>query len=500
MDISRVRVTAFAVLLTAVGLVLTGNQTSVSAEEELSSGPLRIMTSNLRTANAADDQPWDKRRPVMKQLIEEKQPDIIGTQEGVDRQIKDLEADLPGYGWIGVGREGGNLGEYMAIFYNKQRLKPLEQDHFWLSDSPKLISSAGWGNRIPRMVTWVRFQDLLNHKTFYMVNTHLDHESEAARQKSAQLIVDTMKSFDPEVPIVLTGDFNTTPNGPVYQTFIDAGLMKDAFLNAHNKVNDEIGTFHNYKDPTGGGSTKRIDWILTRGKVNVIRGETVTYKQDGQYPSDHYPVMVELVLQNASKLTEETVVKQPGKPALIITEVVPNSTKGNYNYVEVLNNSDHNIDLDGYKLYYFYDPALPFDKAKSNKWVITKDTYSTSTVVKPGETKVIWIKKQPCCYSLGIDSFRQNFGLTGDDLKEEQLIAVFTPGENQGLNGTATTGRSLAIMSPDGAQQAGIQYNQGILDVQSNESITYIAPSPFISIMQKQGNHQLATPGKLVQG
>ncbi|MBE1443028.1 endonuclease/exonuclease/phosphatase family protein [Paenibacillus sp. OAS669] len=499
--IIKAKITAFAVLLTAVGLTIAGNQASAAAgDEELSSGKLRIMTSNLRTASAVDDQPWEKRRPVMKQLIEAAKPDVIGTQEGIDRQIKDLEADLPDYGWIGVGREGGNLGEYMAIFYNKQRLKPLEQDHFWLSDRPKLISSVGWGNRIPRMVTWVRFQDMHNLKTFYMVNTHLDHESEAARQKSAQLIADTISSLDPDVPVILTGDFNTTPDGAVYQTLVQSGLMEDAFFQAHQKIHDDLGTFHNYKDPTGGGGAKRIDWILSRGKVNVVRSETVTYQQDGQYPSDHYPVTVDLVLQKASKSVDETTVKQPAKSALLITEVVPNSTKGNYNYVEVVNNSDRDIDLDGYKLYYYYDPLLPFDKAKSNKWTIQKDTYSTSSIIKPGEAKVIWIKKQPCCYSLGIDSFRDHYGLTAADLKEDQLLAVFTPGDNQGLNGTATTGRALGIMSPDGAQQAGVQYNLGVLDVQSNEAVTYTAPAPFISIMQKLGSHQRATPGILAEG
>ena len=74
-------------------------------------------------------------------------PDVIGTQEGLHRQILDLENDLPGYGRIGVGREGGSLGEYMAIFYNTERLKPLEQSHFWLSDTPQTISSASWGTR-----------------------------------------------------------------------------------------------------------------------------------------------------------------------------------------------------------------------------------------------------------------------------------------------------------------------------------------------------------------
>ncbi|MFE5317856.1 endonuclease/exonuclease/phosphatase family protein [Paenibacillus sp. NPDC056579] len=492
----RMRAAVIILLLTAFGQVL--GQTAASAESEgtSDSGPLRLMTFNLRTANAADDQPWEKRRPAMKQLIEQEQPDLIGTQEGIQRQIKDLESDLPGYDWIGVGREGGSLGEYMAIFYNKTRLKPLEQDHFWLSDTPNHISSTGWGNRIPRMVSWVRFQDLHNRKTFYMVNTHLDHESEPARQRSAQLIIDRLKEFDPNVPVLLTGDFNTYPGGATYSAFIDGGLH-DAFLDAHQRVNDTLGTFHNYKDPIGGGSSKRIDWILYRGKVNVIRGEIVTSTLDGQYPSDHYPVTVDFVLQKASKETGETVVKRPISTALQITEVVPNSNgKGNFNYVEIYNNSDHEIDLEGYKLYYYYDPALPFDKGKSNKWVITKDKYSTDSIIRPKETKVIWIKKQPCCYALDISDFRQNYQLTEQDLSADKLLAVFTPGENQGLNGVATTGRALGIVSPDGAHLVGIRYNNGVLDVNANESVIYSEPDALDSIMRKKAAHQTPTPGQ----
>ncbi|GIP31224.1 endonuclease/exonuclease/phosphatase family protein [Paenibacillus sp. J2TS4] len=488
-----------SIILLLIAVMISGSFTAVyspAEAAEASSGPLRMMTFNLRYAAAKDEQPWEKRRPVMKELIMQEKPDVIGTQEGLYHQLSDLQADLPEYDWIGIGREGGNLGEHMAVFYNKARVLPLEHSHFWLSDTPNLISSTGWGNRIPRMVTWVRFQDISTGKTFYFVNTHLDHQSEAAREKSAQLILDRMAEFDPEVPVILTGDFNTSPDGEVYHKLTGEGGLQDAFSDAKRRVNDHLGTFHNYKDPTGGGCSRRIDWILYSGKINVLRGEIVTFHLDGQYPSDHYPVMVDVILQKASKSTEETVPKATLSTSLLITEVVPNSREqGSYNYVEIYNNTDREIDLEGYQIYYYYDPALPFDKSKSNKWTITKDSFSISTIIRPQETKVVWIKKQPCCYDLGMDEFLANYGLTEEGLPPEQLLSVFTPGENQGLNGTSDSGRSLGIVSPDGAHLIGVQYNKGILDVGVNESITYTVPDPLSSIMRKQANHQTPTPG-----
>lgn len=308
----RITPIMIVLMLLSTGSLAAAGEPYAAEDTEASSGPLRIMSFNLRYA-ANDSQPWEKRRPVMKQLILNQQPHIIGTQEGLHRQIVDLESDLPGYDWIGVGREGGSLGEYMAIFYNKERLKPLEQSHFWLSDTPQIISSASWGNQIPRMVTWVRFQDLRSGKTFYMVNTHLDHQSENSRQKSAELIMDKLAAFDKDIPVVITGDFNTRPGSESHSIFTGSGLM-DGHLSAKKRTNDHLGTFHNYKDPTGGGSDNRIDWILHSTGWNVLHSTIIDEHENGQYPSDHYPVMIEAILQKASKTTEDTVPKQPLTP------------------------------------------------------------------------------------------------------------------------------------------------------------------------------------------
>ena len=258
-------------------------------------GPgLTAMTFNLRYASPAPPHAWPRRRPVLRALLEEQAPDVIGTQEGLHGQLQDLAGDLPGYGWIGQGREGGTRGEFMAVFYRKDRLEPLEWDHFWLSRTPEVAGSRSWGCYLPRMVTWVRFRDRRDGRQFYFVNTHLDHLSWWARERSAGLILRRVAGFRPDVPVLLVGDFNA-PAGRsrVYDLLVNPGAFQDTWV-AAGRRGEAIGTFHNYRGPAPGG--RRIDWILAHGLVLTDSAEVVMFSRGGQYPSDHFPVVARLRL------------------------------------------------------------------------------------------------------------------------------------------------------------------------------------------------------------
>ncbi|MGG1575032.1 endonuclease/exonuclease/phosphatase family protein [Fictibacillus sp. NRS-1165] len=288
-------------LLFAFAFLLLGGLLPVSshaAAQEDSVRELRVMTYNLRYLNTKDASPhtWAERRPTVRQLILNEQPDIFGTQEAVYQQVKDVDEDLPEYDWIGLGREGGSKGEFMAIYFNKTRFSPLEYDHYWLSDTPDEVGSMSWGNTIPRMVTWVKFLDRKTNKQFYFVNTHFDHRSVEAREKSAALIVEKIKEFNPELPVLLTGDFNTGPDSQPHQTLTNEGPFTDLWDSAEIKKNEHLGTFNGFRDPMGGGSANKIDWILSNDKAKAKSIEILNYQKNGQYPSDHYPVIADLTL------------------------------------------------------------------------------------------------------------------------------------------------------------------------------------------------------------
>ncbi|MBC9716017.1 endonuclease/exonuclease/phosphatase family protein [Streptomyces sp. TRM66268-LWL] len=252
------------------------------------------MSFNLRYAGDTRPNSWAERRLATAELLRRTAPTVIGTQEGLYQQLRDIEADQGGrYAWIGTGRSGGSRGEFMAVFYDTRRLAPLEYEHYWLSDTPEVIGSNTWGGSSIRMVTWVRLRDLRTGGQFYLVNTHLDVSSRTARIRSTDLILRRMNGLDPALPVVLTGDFNVPAHAdPVYDTLTGAGLVDT--WDAAEVRSPQYATFHGYGPLVPDGD--RIDWILTTTGVRTHSAAISTFALDGQFPSDHLPVQASLTL------------------------------------------------------------------------------------------------------------------------------------------------------------------------------------------------------------
>lgn len=142
------------------GMLISITVATAACAEVATNPPLCVMTYNVRYANATPPNAWPERRPLMRELIANVAPDVIGTQEGLPAQLQDLATDLPDYDWVGVGRDDGKTkGEIMAVFYRRSRLEVLSTNHFWLSDTPEIPGSTTWGNSNRRMVTWLQMPE-----------------------------------------------------------------------------------------------------------------------------------------------------------------------------------------------------------------------------------------------------------------------------------------------------------------------------------------------------
>lgn len=284
------------------GVLALGGNTHTADKTTTSSTSLTVMSYNLRFLNPnekAEDQ-WSRRKLLMAELLRQLAPDVMGTQEGVYQQLKDLTTEMPELEWIGLGRDGGSRGEFMAVFYRKARLEPLAYDHFWLSDTPEVMGSSTWGNSNRRMVTWVKFRDRQTGGEFYLVNTHFDHQIQTAREKSATLLRERVAKLDSSLPIVITGDFNAAAEkNKAYSLLTEDKFFTDAWLVAKERKGEGIATFNGFEGIKSSGV--RIDWILTHGEVTVDRMETVTFSRDGRFPSDHFPIVAQLQLGAAKK-------------------------------------------------------------------------------------------------------------------------------------------------------------------------------------------------------
>lgn len=245
---------------------------------------MRIMSYNLRMDTPRDGElSWSHRVPAVKWVWEHTEADIVGIQEGLPHQVAALDEWFPQYARVGKGREADGGGECVAIYYKRDEWDLHETGDFWLSDTPDVPGSCTWGNRIPRISTWARF----THRTgthWFILNTHLDHQSEEARVRGAEQIVRFLaERVSGSERVVVTGDFNAQPDSDALATFLAAGL-RDCFAGSSQ------GTFHGY---TGEGRS-RIDYILVGQGIECIGGKTVTDKPFDLWPSDHFPIYADL--------------------------------------------------------------------------------------------------------------------------------------------------------------------------------------------------------------
>ena len=271
-------------------LVLAG-LLGLASMQARATDPLSVMSFNIRLPAESDGVDyWETRKPLAVRMLREQQPDVIGLQELVKAQADYLARELPQYAWFGRGREADGGGEHMGVFYRKDRLKVIESGDFWLSDTPDVAGSITWGHPHPRMVTWALFEQRSDGRRFYLFNTHLPYrdEDEAARLKGAQAIARRLATLPDDVPVVLTGDFNTTPDSDAHAVL--AGILQDAWTTAP-RVEGIDATFHGFT----GKADRRIDWIFVRG-AQLESITSVTTRWNHRYPSDHFPLVATLPL------------------------------------------------------------------------------------------------------------------------------------------------------------------------------------------------------------
>lgn len=242
-----------------------------------------VMSFNLRYP-AADGHPVATRLPIAADLIAAAHPHLIGTQEGELDQLESLIELLPAeYIWLGEGHAGGNAGEFTAVIADSSRFEVEAVDISWLSESPETVASESWGVSHARTLTTVDFTDLITGHGVRLLNTHLDHKSEHARLESGKIMA--AKIAEASDRLVVTGDFNVATGSPVYDFFCTELGLRDSAVDAPG---EDIGTFHRYRGPRAGAP--RIDWILTGPGLRARSTRINTHSDDGDFPSDHFPV------------------------------------------------------------------------------------------------------------------------------------------------------------------------------------------------------------------
>ncbi|MDR1884068.1 MAG: endonuclease/exonuclease/phosphatase family protein [Prevotella sp.] len=261
---------------------------------------LNVMSFNIRYDNQGDSlNSWQYRKDVAAQIIKEQNTDIAGTQEMLMNQLNDLKADLPGYNAIGAGRQDGKeKGEYNAILYRKDRFKEIESGYFWLSETPEAVGSKGWDGACERIATWAILEDISSEKRVFFINTHLDHVGKVARREGVALLLDQTGKLSRGLPVILTGDFNATPDSDVIKRVTDP-LNPNRLTHAKDVAIVKSGTdwtFHGFgKVPSE--CRRFIDYIFVKPNIKVLKHTVIPEELNGKFISDHSVVTAQIVIE-----------------------------------------------------------------------------------------------------------------------------------------------------------------------------------------------------------
>ncbi len=275
----------FVIIMTFISVIVFCNTPERAIKDVITDEEnVRIMSFNVRSGE------YEPRFRIVPDLIGEYMPDSVGIQECTYNWYLTIKSFLPEYGFIGVGRDTGDLspkcGEISAVLYRKDKYKVVDSGTFWISETPEEVS-FGWDAACRRVCTWAILENKETGKRYAHVNTHLDHEGNFARIYGSKLVAEFALTFD--IPAILTGDFNLQKDTDLYNGIIETGLKDTQDI---AQLSDDGKTYHGYN---GGVDGKPIDFIFVNNEINDISTYKIVrdmYKE--KYSSDHYPVYADM--------------------------------------------------------------------------------------------------------------------------------------------------------------------------------------------------------------
>lgn len=267
-----------------------------------------ILSSNIRCSGALDGQNgWTHRKDLCTRVIRSRSPDIVCFQEMCEDQFRDMACACPEYQTYAMIDEPCGPHPMNGIFYRRAAYACLSAGGYWLSQTPHVAGSKSWDSACIRLANWIRLEDKTSGATFRVINTHLDHEGQTARENQARLIVEDTQAYPTDYAQVLTGDMNCDSRNRAIQIF-KAGGWIDTYGVMHG-TEDPGPTYHEFLGPKSSSLTGKMDWIFVKGKLRIREAEVIRDSSDGRFPSDHYFISATLEVgvsrQNGGQSFEE---------------------------------------------------------------------------------------------------------------------------------------------------------------------------------------------------
>ncbi len=292
-------------------------QEDIISLQERAPEKLRIATYNI-LFNAKDHQldksyRWKSRLPRITKLVMTIGADILCVQELLENQVKGLSSQIdPHYQYFGMGGTScRTICESNGIFFRTERLQLQQGKTYFISETPDVMSADPFGEVQTLIVC--HFTDKKTGNALAVLNTHFSFYNANSREYSARFIVDFVKDMG-DVPVLLTGDFNSFPFRPDLSLPYYDGNIIDLILSDSSILSESmniakfghVGPIASYtnvpesiiSEPFQGTGTSGVilDHIYVGNGVTVIGHAIEPAKVDGHFPSDHMPVIADFCL------------------------------------------------------------------------------------------------------------------------------------------------------------------------------------------------------------
>jgi endonuclease/exonuclease/phosphatase family metal-dependent hydrolase len=269
---------------------------------------IKAISFNIRVDTLFDGlNRWKTRKDIVVDTLVDHAADVIGLQEALDHQVRQIQQALPQYDYYAVGRnDGKRKGESCALLYRKDRFNLRDYGTFWFSDTPSKPGSKDWGNLWPRICSWIYLTEKTTGTSFYVYNVHLAVLSQNSRQKSAELLARRIATRSSNDPFIVMGDFNMEIDNPAmeYLQNIDSKTPYPKMLSAWQCLHPGRtgnGTRHSFLGETSG---PKIDHIPICESARALDVQIDHRRINGRYPSDHFPVIAKIYLAGTTNQIE----------------------------------------------------------------------------------------------------------------------------------------------------------------------------------------------------
>ena len=287
---------------TAAALVACAPQPGVLAPR--SADALRVAIYNVhyiilnKPTGAWSVADWDRRKGPMDRAFKAVDPDIIGFQEmesfaghngsdgNLNLTLDWLLAQNPGYAAAAVG-DYRDFPSTQPILYRRARISLADQGWFFFSDTPEAIYSRTFNGSFPAFASWARLTDRVTGKDVTVFNVHFEYKSASNRRLSAELVASRIAPLIAAGErVVLLGDLNARAGSQTQDVLAGAGLSFLPVQGATYHFNQGINLFG------------AIDHIGIAGAIAPV-GAPVVLRQKfaEEWPSDHYPVIADIMVE-----------------------------------------------------------------------------------------------------------------------------------------------------------------------------------------------------------